>query len=200
MSPRVSDSAAALTREGILRASVAQASREGLEAVTIGRLAQRLDMSKAGVIGPFGSKVELQLETFRTAMALFTRDVWDPASGAEPGLPRLKAICDSWIDHLSGDTFPGGCFLTQAAAEFDGRPGRVRTEIEEASRLWERVLAAEARTAVKNGDLPEGTDPAQIAFELDSIAQGTNQALQLRGEKEAADRGRRAMHRVLGLS
>ncbi|MGK2931202.1 MAG: TetR/AcrR family transcriptional regulator [Solirubrobacterales bacterium] len=200
MSPRASATAAAVTREGIVKASVATASREGLEAVTIGRLAQRLDMSKAGVIGPFGSKEELQLETFRAAVAMFTRDVWDPASGAEPGLPRLRAICDCWIDHLAGDTFPGGCFLTQAAAEFDGRPGRVRTEVEDASRLWERVLAAEAWTAVKNGDLPEDTDPGQVAFELDAIAQGTNQALQLRGEKNAADRGRRAMYRVLGLT
>jgi len=179
---------------------VATASREGLEAVTIGRLAEQLDMSKAGVIGPFGSKEELQLETFRAAVAMFTRDVWDPASVAEPGLPRLEAICDSWINHLSGTTFPGGCFLTQAAAEFDGRPGRVRTEVEDVSRFWERVLAAEAKTAVKNGDLPADTDPRQIAFELDAIAQGTNQAIQLRGEKDAAKRGRRAMRRVLGLN
>ena len=91
VSPRVSASAAAVTREGIIQASVATASREGLEAVTIGRLAEKLDMSKAGVIGPFGSKEELQLETFRKAVAMFTRDVWDPASRDEPGLPRRRA-------------------------------------------------------------------------------------------------------------
>ncbi len=199
MSPRVSDSAAAVTRAGIVRASVDQASREGLEAVTIGRLAEQLDMSKAGVVGPFGSKEELQLATFQEAVALFRRDVWDRASSATPGLPRLEAICEAWLEHLTGDTFPGGCFLTQTAAEFDGRPGRVRTAIEESSGLWEKVLAAEAAIAIKNGDLPKGTDPAQIAFELDAIAQGTNQALQLRDEKDAADRGRRAMYRVLGL-
>ena len=72
MSPRVSASAAAVTREGIVQASVATASREGLEAVTIGRLAEQLDMSKAGVVGPFGSKEELQLETFRAAVVMLS--------------------------------------------------------------------------------------------------------------------------------
>lgn len=199
MSPRASASAAALTREEIVRASVGLASREGLEAVTIGRLADRLEMSKAGVIGPFGSKEELQLATFEAAAGLFRRDVWEPSEGSEPGLRRLEAICEAWLDHLSGDTFPGGCFLTQTAAEFDGRPGRVRTAIQDTSRLWEKVLAGEAKTAIEQGDLPEGTDPAQVAFELDAIAQGVNQAIQLRGEKDAANRGRRAMRRVLGV-
>ncbi|MBK5231636.1 MAG: TetR family transcriptional regulator [Thermoleophilia bacterium] len=199
MSPRVSASAAAVTREGIVRASVAQASREGLEAVTIGRLAERLDMSKAGVIGPFGTKEELQLATFQSAVGLFRRDVWEPAAEVDPGLPRLEAICDAWLAHLTGDTFPGGCFLTQAAAEFDGRPGRVRTAVEDSSRLWEKVLAREAAIAIDQGDLPKETDPAQVAFELDAIAQGVNQALQLRSEADAAERGRRAMRRVLGL-
>ncbi len=200
MSPRVSASAAAVTREGIVRASVDQASREGLEAVTIGRLAERLDMSKAGVIGPFGTKEELQLATFQEAAGLFRRDVWDPASEVEPGLSRLEAICEAWLVHLSGDTFPGGCFLTQTAAEFDGRPGRVRTAIKDISRLWEKVIAREAKVAIEQGDLAENTDPAQVAFELDAIAQGVNQAIQLRGEKDATDRGRRAMRRVLGLT
>lgn len=200
MSPRVSASAAAVTREGIVRASVDQASREGLEAVTIGRLAERLDMSKAGVIGPFGTKEELQLATFQEAAGLFRRDVWDPASEVEPGLSRLEAICEAWLVHLSGDTFPGGCFLTQTAAEFDGRPGRVRTAIKDTSRLWEKVIAREAKVAIEQGDLAENTDPAQVAFELDAIAQGVNQAIQLRGEKDATDRGRRAMRRVLGLT
>lgn len=199
MSPRASASAAALTREEIVRASVGLASREGLEAVTIGRLADRLEMSKAGVIGPFGSKEELQLATFEAAAGLFRRDVWEPSEGSEPGLRRLEAICEAWLDHLSGDTFPGGCFLTQTAAEFDGRPGRVRTAIKETSRLWEKVLASEAKAAIEQGDLPKGTDPAQVAFELDAIAQGVNQAIQLRGEKDAANRGRRAMRRVLGV-
>jgi AcrR family transcriptional regulator len=199
MSPRASASQAAETRSGIVDAAVRQASLEGLESVTIGRLAGQLEMSKAGVIGPFGSKERIQLAAFEAAKEVFRDEVWEPAAGAEPGLPRLEAICEAWHAHLSGDAFPGGCFLTQAAAEFDGRPGAVRDAVESTARLWEKVLAREAGLAIEQGDLPARTDPGQIAFELHAIAQGTNQALQLRGDREAAERGRRAMRRILGV-
>ncbi|MDQ2700276.1 MAG: TetR/AcrR family transcriptional regulator [Actinomycetota bacterium] len=200
MSPRVSDADAARTRAGIVRAAVTQASNDGLEAITIGRLADDLGMSKAGVIGPFGSKEQLQLDTLKQAIEMFTADVWEPATRTESGLPRLEKIIDQWIAHLKGGTFPGGCFLTQTAAEFDGRPGPVRDATEDASRRWERVLASEVRTAVDQGDLPANTDPAQVAFEIAAIAQGTNQAIQLRREPEAPERGRRAMRRFIGLA
>ncbi len=199
MSPRASASAAAATRAGIVDATVAQASLEGLESVTIGRLAERLDMSKAGVIGPFGTKEQLQLAALESAIAVFRRAVWDPNADTAPGLARLQAITTSWLSYLAHDVFPGGCFLTQAAAEFDGRPGPVRTAIEQTSRRWEEVLRREAEVAVQRAELPRGADPAQVAFELGAIAQGVNQARQLRGEPDAAERGRRAMRRVLGL-
>jgi Tetracyclin repressor-like, C-terminal domain len=93
--------------------------------------------------------------------------------------------------------FPGGCFLTAAAAEYDGRPGPVREAIEGALALWASVLEADAATAIEAGDLPPDADPAQIAFELSSIAMGVNQARQLRCDPEAIARGRRAMNRVL---
>lgn len=199
MSPRASASAAAETRSGIVEAAVNQASVEGLESVTIGRLAGKLEMSKAGVIGPFGSKENLQLATLDAAIGRFRRDVWEPVEDLEPGLTRLEAVCEAWLKHLTGKTFPGGCFLTQTAAEFDGREGPVRDKIADYSRLWEKVLAKEVRTAVANGELPGDTDPGQVAFELNALAQGTNQAIQLRGESDARKRGRRAMNRAIGI-
>jgi len=199
MSPRSSASAAAATRAGIVDATVAHAALEGLESVTIGRLAERLDMSKAGVIGPFGTKEQLQLAALESAIAIFRRAVWEPAADAEQGLARLEAIAEAWLSYLAHDVFPGGCFLTQAAAEFDGRTGPVRAAIEQTSRLWEKVLRREAEIAVQRGEIPQGTDPSQIAFELGAIAQGVNQARQLRGEPDAAERGRLAMRRVVRL-
>jgi hypothetical protein len=87
--------------------------------------------------------------------------------------------------------------LTQAAAEFDGRPGPVRDSVARALNLWDRVLAREAAIAVDRGEFPAGTDPAQVAFEIAAVAQGVNQARQARDDPQAAARGRRAMDRVL---
>jgi AcrR family transcriptional regulator len=189
---------AARTRVAILDRSVALASVEGLEGLTIGRLAGDLQMSKGGVLGHFGTKEELQLAAFDAALEVYRREVWMPAKDAAPGHARLLAIADAWLSYLRRDVFPGGCFLTAAACEFDDRPGRVRDAVIAAHRLWIGVLAAEVRTAIVNGELPRATDPEDVAFGLNAIAMGVNQARRLGVDSGAPERGWRAMRALLG--
>src|SRR4051812_31742369 len=118
MSPRRSAAAALDTRRTILDRAVDVASLQGLEGLTVGTLAGELSMSKAGVVGPFGSKEALQLAALERAVEIFTERVWVPAADAEPGLLRLRALCETRIAYLSGNCFPGGCFLASAAPEF----------------------------------------------------------------------------------
>ena len=171
---------------------------EGLEGVTIGRLAGDLRMSKSGVIGHFGTKEALQLATLEAALGVFRRAVWDRAAGKEPGLPRLLALCDAWTSYLRGDVFPGGCFLTAAAAEFDGRGGPVRDALADALTLWYRVLEAEVQAAVDAGDLPRDTDARDVAFQLNALAMAANQRVQLLGDRAATKTARRLMRAALG--
>jgi AcrR family transcriptional regulator len=196
VSPRNSVEGAIATREAILTEAVDRASLEGLEGITIGGLADSLRMSKAGVIGQFGNKEALQLATLRAASVRFRTRIWDPAAAKPEGIARLRAIARSWIAYLEGDTFPGGCFLTAASTEFDGRPGPVHDEVERTVELWHRVLEREAAAAIAAGEL-EG-DPEQIAFEMNAVAMAVNQARQLRHDPRAGKRGRAAMKRILG--
>ncbi|HEX8207481.1 MAG TPA: TetR/AcrR family transcriptional regulator [Solirubrobacteraceae bacterium] len=197
MSPRNSFAEARRTRASILERAVEVSSVEGLEGVTIGRLAGDLDMSKSGVIGHFGTKESLQLATLEAALDVFRREVWERASGKEPGLPRLLALCDAWTSYLRREVFPGGCFLTAAAAEFDGRGGPVRQAVADALELWYRVLEAEVRTAVEAGDLPRETDPRDVALQLNALAMAANQRVQLLGDRAATASARRLMRAVL---
>jgi AcrR family transcriptional regulator len=197
VSPRNTAEGATITRENIVAAAVERGSVDGLEGITIGKLATSLRMSKAGVIGHFGNKEALQLAALDQATRTFRAEVWDPVAARPEGIVRLRAVARAWLSHLQGDTFPGGCFLTAASTEFDGRPGPVRDAVESALALWERVLAHDARVATAAGDLPAGTDPRQIAFEMNAVAMGVNQARQLRRDPQAITRGRRAMARVL---
>jgi AcrR family transcriptional regulator len=137
------------------------------------------------------------MAVLEAAVDIFRREVWEPAADIEPGLPRLRAICDAWFAYMESDVFPGGCFLTAAACEFDGRGGPVAEATRAAWARWLRVLESEARTAIEAGDLPAGTDPAGVAFELNSIAIGLNHARQLHGDEAAPAHARRAVERVL---
>jgi AcrR family transcriptional regulator len=198
VSPRASQADALKTRAAIVARAVEVSSVEGLEGLTIGRLAADVRMSKAGVLGHFGSKQALQLAALEAAIEVFRREVWDRTEAAESGLPRLLAIVDAWIDYLEGDVFPGGCYLTAAACEFDGRGGPVREAITGALSLWYRTLESQARIAIAAGDLPPDTDPRTISLQLNALAMGANQALQLFGDREASASARGAMRAALG--
>jgi AcrR family transcriptional regulator len=195
--PRRSVADAARTHQAIIARAVDLASVEGLEGLTIGRLATDLEMSKAGVLGHFGTKEELQLAALDAAAAVYRREIWERAQDVAPGHKRLLAIADAWLDYLGRDVFPGGCFVTAASCEFDDRPGRVRDAVVGLHRLWLDVLAREAKQAIKDGDLPRATDPYDIAFGLNAIAMGVNQARHLVADDDAPARGWRAMRTIL---
>ena len=188
------------TRQTILNRAIDIASLEGLEGLTIGRLADELQMSKSGLFAHFGSKEELQLAAIETARLLFVEEVLRPALAAPRGYPRLMAICRSWLNYVTRKVFPGGCFFAAASFEFDGRPGPVRDAIAEAMSEWVATLEKAVRLAKEEGDLDPRTDPAQIAFELNALFFGANFASQLRGDPHAVRRAERAIeHRLESL-
>lgn len=198
VSPRRSVAEARQTRADILAKGVRLASVEGLEGLTIGRLATALDMSKSGVLGHFGSKEDLQLAVVDMAADMFTREVADRARGVAPGLPKLLAMCGAWVSYLERRVFPGGCFFTAAAAEFDDRPGRVRDAIAGLTTVWNRDLYRQIRRATEAGTLPPDTDADQLIFELTGVILALNYAIQLHRDTTAPGRARRALGRLLG--
>ena len=141
--PKRSAAAVADSRASVVEAAIDLASVEGLEGITIGRLAGELEMSKSGLIGRFGDKQAMQRAVLAAAIERFTEAVWRPAERAEPGLPRLEAIVDAWIVHLRDGVFPGGCFVTTASVEYDARPGPLHDDVAAAVRRWLGVLEAE---------------------------------------------------------
>ncbi|HUR03950.1 MAG TPA: TetR/AcrR family transcriptional regulator [Nonomuraea sp.] len=200
MSPRRSVAEALGTRSAILDRSVGIASVEGLEGLTIGRLATELGMSKSGVLGHFGSKEALQLAVLDRAGEVFRAEVWEPVVRIEPGMPRLRALCEAWISYLERGVFPGGCFFVAAAHEFDGRAGAVRDAVEVRFDTWRARLLKETRRAVAAGDLPGGSDADQLVFELNGVVMSLNHALQLHGDRQAVIWARRSVRARLGIS
>jgi AcrR family transcriptional regulator len=180
------------TRNAILEAAAALATEEGLEPLSIGRLAEATGMSKSGLFAHFGSKEELQLATVDHAASLFVAEVIDPARAAPKGLARVWALCDHMIDYAEGQVFPGGCFFAATSFEFNNRPGPVRDRIAEMIRSWLSYLEHAVEQAQAAGELDPNLSAREIAFQLDSFAQAANAQYQLFRDPEVFDEARRA--------
>ena len=178
------------TRQAILKTAVDIASAEGLEGLTIGRLATKLSLSKSGLFAHFGSKEDLQLATVDAARAIFIREVIHPTFKAARGLPCLWKLCDVWLGYVQRGVFRGGCFFAAAAAEFDGRPGPVRDRVAEIMKEWLATLQRAVIDAQQARQLAPDIDPAQLAFEINALEMGANWAFQLHGDKQAFKRAR----------
>jgi AcrR family transcriptional regulator len=187
----------AKTRRQILDLAVDLASVEGLRGLSIGGLATRLGMSKSGLFASFGSKEELQLATIEHASQIFINAVVRNAMMAPRGLPRLWALCDSWVDYAGRKVFRGGCFFAAASAEFDSHPGPIRDRLAALMKDWLTTLEVAARKAQEAGHLKAEADPTQLAFEIHSLCLGANWAFQLHRDPAALDRARTAIQQRL---
>jgi AcrR family transcriptional regulator len=187
---RVKEARGAGTRREILQTAVHIASAEGLEGLTIGRLADELRMSKSGLFAHFGSKQELQLAVIGEARDIFVHEVVEPAFRQERGLVRLLALLDSWLDYVGRSVFRGGCFFMASAIEFDSRPGEVRDLIAALSRSWLETIEGEARFAQTIAQLDQRADVTQLAFELHALVHQANWYYNLFNDKRALDQAR----------
>jgi AcrR family transcriptional regulator len=181
------------TRQSILERAVDLASLEGLEGLTIGRLADDLGMSKSGLFAHFGSKEELQLATVDAASQRYITEIFAPALQEPRGYPRLIAICDAWLSYIRRGVFPGGCFFAAASFEFDSRPGPVRDLVRRMMNDWIGALERAIRMAQDEGHLEQSVDPSDLAFELNSLFFGANFAHHLRNDEQALERAHRAV-------
>ena len=188
------------SRAAILDAAARLATIDGLDGLTIGRLADHIGMSKSGLYAHFGSKEELQLATVAAAEEVFDADVIGPTEQAAPGLPRLDALSEGFMSHVQRGVFPGGCFFTSVISEFDTRPGRVRDRVAAYIATWLGRLRAEVVEAQRSGDLDAAADADQIVFEIQSALMMANTLWVLSEAPAVFDRARTAIAGRIELS
>jgi AcrR family transcriptional regulator len=180
------------SRQTILAAAARLATTDGLDGLSIGRLAEHIGMSKSGLYAHFGSKEDLQLATIETAADIFRVEVTEPAEQAETPRKQIAALCEEFLAHVERRTFPGGCFFAATTVEFDARPGVIRERLAAFRHGWLELLAQLVREAQAQGELA-GEDPDQLAFELTAFLVMANTTFVLHDDPGALARGRGAV-------
>ena len=154
-----------MTRAAILDVALDLASRDGLEGLTIGLLADKMNMSKSGVFAHFGSREDLQLEVLKLYHRRFEQDVFYPSIKEERGLPRLRAMFAHWVKRVSIE-IASGCIYISGAVEYDDRPGPIREELVAMVQAWQGALLRCVQQAIECGDLKPDTDAEQLVYEM----------------------------------
>jgi AcrR family transcriptional regulator len=186
------------SRGRVLERAARLATVEGLEGLTIGRLAEVAGMPKSSVYVLFGSKQDLQLATVEAARASFVTEVVAPAVALPAGRARLLALCEGFLSYVERRVFPGGCFFVSAAAEMGGQTGALHDRVAAIQQEWRDLLQREARRADADVDLPPGSDPDQLAFELGALLAGTDIVAVLHSDDRVIERARHAIRQRLG--
>ena len=186
------------TYSNIIKASLKLASVEGLDGISIGKLANEVGMSKSGLFSHFGSKKGLQLATLDAASEVFIEYVVIPAKKhTPPGIKRLWSFCEHWLLYIQKRIFPGGCFFSSVSAEYDDRPGVIHDKIAKIMKSWMNRLSQEIKYCQKKGEIKKEVKPDQIAFFFQSLVMGANWAYQLYDQKKAIDYAREGMKNLI---
>jgi len=195
--PRKRRSDGERSRSAILREAAQLATVEGLDGLSISRLAEAVGMSKSGLFSHFGSKEELQLATIETAGAIFDEQVVEPALLAATGLERLQELVENFLRHVEDGVFVGGCFFASVAAEMDTHPGPVRDHALRLADDWLAQLASAVRDGQAEGAIDRSEDAAQVAFELNAYLLLANAQFVASQQSGPLERARRAVERRL---
>lgn len=188
----------AATRQLILQRALEMANARGVDALTIGSLAEAVGLSKSGLFAHFGSREDLQLAVIDAAAEEFTQEVFVPALRAARGLPRLRAIADNWKARTLRLGEDRGCPIGAAAIEFDDRPGAVRDRVMAYLVHLRKEIARAVAMAVQQGHLHADTEPDQIAFEVHGLMLAFHFEVKLAGIDGAVRRVEAAIARLLG--
>ena len=185
------------THQTILDRAVKLASIEGVNQITLGRLAQATGVSKSGVYAHFKSKERLQMEIIEAAGEIYEREVIEPGLQAPEGLPRLIKLYESFLSYVEREIFPGGCFFAGLISEFDAQSGPVHEAVIAGHREWEGLVVSLIQDAQQRGEIDSGVDPAFLVFQLDAVKDHANFLYTLYRDPAWIERGRQAISRIV---
>ena len=184
------------TRAAILDTALDLASRDGLEGLTIGLIADRMQMSKSGVFAHFGSREDLQIAVIQDYHRRFEEEVFLPSLNEARGLPRLSAMYAGWVERHTRE-IDSGCMYISGAVEYDDRPGPIRDQLLTMVIAWQKALVRAAEQAVAEGHLAADTDCEQLVFEMRAMVLALHHDARFVGDKHAVERIERGYVRLI---
>jgi AcrR family transcriptional regulator len=186
-----------LTRAAIVGAALDMALAEGLEAISLQVVADRIGLSKSGVFSRVGSREALQKAVIEEFGHRFIAEVFVPSMQVPKGLPRLNEIVRRWIIRTRDVEASTGCLYTAGAFELDDRAGELRDHLLSEVTRWRAALRRTVLQAIEAGHLAPDTDADQLVGELSALIMGMLHDTRFLRDPRAADRTQASWDRLV---
>jgi AcrR family transcriptional regulator len=186
-----------MTRTAIVGAAIDLAAAEGLEAITLQVVADRVGLSKSGVFSRVGSREALQIAVIEEYGRRFLADVFVPAMQQPKGLPRLEAIVHGWLRRVRDVESQQSCIFAAGAFELDDREGPLRDFLHGEVTRWRASLKRTVQQAMEAGHLKADTDADQLASEIYGMVIGAMHDTRFLRDARATERAAATWRRLL---
>lgn len=166
--------------------------RKGYEGTSLTDLTEGMGITKPSLYGVFGNKEGLFLKALeryeRTKMHFFHE-----ALKAPKARDVAEKILRGFADSQTAETGPSGCLGINGALACSEAAAEIQKCLIENRQRGERDLGKRFERAAKEGDLPVGHEPYDLARYIMTISQGT--AIQA-----ASGADRSALYRVIDMA
>lgn len=186
----------AKSRALILEHAAAIASTDGLDGLTIGRLAAEAGVAKSNVQVLFGDKEALQLATIDWVGQVYDTTIVEPAKRDASPLSRVRGMVENWFAFVERRDLPGGCFMNAVSSEFRARPGAIRDRVAARRAEKRRRYVETLGEAQRLGEIRPDVDVGELAFELLAFQALANVAFTI-GDDAEFQRARAISHKRL---
>jgi AcrR family transcriptional regulator len=145
--------------------------RKGYEGASMADLTETMGITKPSLYSAFGNKEEL----FRKAL---DRYVDGPGGYFQVALakPTVRAVVEHLLfqsaDAVTDPNHPPGCLAVQGALSCGDAAESIKQELMSRRAKGEQDLRQRFERAIAEGDLPQGSDAADLAAYLSAILQG----------------------------
>ena len=145
--------------------------RKGYEGASMADLTETMGITKPSLYSAFGNKEEL----FRKAL---DRYVDGPGGYFQVALakPTMRAVVEHLLyenaDAVTDPNHPPGCLAVQGALSCGDAAESIKQELMSRRAKGEQDLRQRFERAIAEGDLPQGSDAADLAAYLSAILQG----------------------------
>ncbi|MEZ5063906.1 MAG: TetR/AcrR family transcriptional regulator [bacterium] len=202
---RTSDRDKASREKGGRATLVAEAvqllSREGIDGMSIGKLAERTGYSKGGIMAHFTSKREMILALVEESVAMAREYFREELEGAKTPTERLSRTLETYGSYWTSGLFEGGCLFLNLAVDAVDAADEIALALRKAARTFIADFANVVRIGQATGDFTPEADPDDIGEKLMALCVGCGWTYRMTGDADIFGRMQPAVDDIVrGIS